>query len=220
MRLLARWSALSLNQRLAAGALSLGFLSLFANPYPDTVVAVDVKDLARLIEQEEDHVLAADLAAWIVEGRTNYRLVDLRGEREFAEYHIPTAENLPLSSLPEAGLSPTEKIVLYSDGGVHAYQAWMLMKAKGYRNIYTLRGGLDQWKDEVLFPSLAENAPAPERARFERTAALSRFFGGAPRTGGAGGTVARRAPELPKVEAPAPPTASAPTRSRKKKEGC
>jgi rhodanese-related sulfurtransferase len=219
MTVLARWSALPLNHRLATLALLLGFLSLFANPYPGDVVAVGVKDLASLIEQEKDHVLVGDLTAWIVEGRTDYRLIDLRGEREFAEYHIPTAENLALSSLPEAGLSPTGRIVLYSDGGVHAYQAWMLMRAKGYRNIYTLKGGLDQWKEEVLFPSLAEDAPAPERARFERMAALSRFFGGTPRTGGVQAT-AMKAPEMPKVEAPTAPAGVAPAKSRKKKEGC
>ena len=219
MTMQARWSALPLNQKLAACALCLGLLSLFASPYQTTVVAVDVKDLAGLIEQEKDHVLVSDLTAWIVQGRTDYRLIDLRGEREFAEYHIPTAENLVLSSLPDAGLSPTEKIVLYSDGGIHAYQAWMLMRAKGNRNLYTLKGGLDQWKDEVLFPTLAEHATPLERARFERTASLSRFFGGSPREGGAQGP-AMKAPNLPKVEAPTAPTGAAPARSRKKKEGC
>lgn len=218
MTMRARWSALSLNHRLAVAALSLGFLSLFANPYQGNVVAVDVKDLANLIEQEKDHVLASDLAAWIVEGRSDYRLIDLRGEREFAEYHIPTADNLIPSSLQDAGIAPSEKIVLYSDGGIHAYQAWMLMRAKGYRNIYTLKGGLDQWKDEVLFPALAENAGAPERARFERMAALSRFFGGAPREGGAEASL--KPHEMPKVEAPTLPAGAAPAKSRKKKEGC
>lgn len=220
MTMQSRWSGLPLNQRLAACALGLGVLSLFASPYQSTVIAVDAKDLASLIEQEKDHVLVGDLTAWIVQGRTDYRLIDLRGERDFAAYHIPTAQNLALSSLPGAGLSPTEKIVLYSDGGIHAYQAWMLMRAKGYRNLYTLKGGLDQWKDEVLFPTLAEQATPVERARFERTASLSRFFGGTPRTGGAGETLAMKAPELPKVEAPVTPPGSAPARSRKKKEGC
>lgn len=219
MTMHARWSALSLNQRLAAVGLGLGFLSLFANPYQRNVVAVDVKELANLIEQERDHVLVSDLAAWIVEGRSDYRLLDLRGERDFAEYHIPTSENLLLSSLPEAELPPTEKLVLYSDGGIHAYQAWMLMRAKGYRNIYTLKGGLDQWKDEVLFPTLAENAAAPERARFERMAGLSRFFGGTPRTGGAPAAL-MKAPEMPRLEAPAAAAGAGPAKPRKKKEGC
>lgn len=219
MTMLTRWSALPLNQRLAALALCLGFFSLFANPYQSRVVAVDVKDLASLIEQESDHIFVGDLAAWIVEGRSDYRLIDLRGERAFAEYHLPTAENLVLSSLPDAGISHIERVILYSDGGVHAYQAWMLMRAMGHRNIYTVKGGLDQWKEEVLFPNLAEGATAPERARFERMAAMSRFFGGTPRTGGAPAT-AMRAPAMPTVEAPATPAGAAPAKSKKRKQGC
>lgn len=219
MNITSRWSALSLNQKLAAGALSLGFLSIFASPYRGDVVAVDVKELAGLVEQERDHVLVSDLASWIIEGRTDYRLVDLRGEAAFAEYHIPTAENLALSALPDAGLSPAERVVLYSDGGIHAYQAWMLMRAKGYRNVYTLKGGLDEWKEAVLFPVLAADAGAPERARFERMAAMSRYFGGSPRTGGAS-AADLKAPEMPKVEAPAAAAGAHPQKPKKKKEGC
>lgn len=213
-----RWSALSINQRLAVGAIALGFLAVFARPYRGDVATVDLKELGELVEQERDHVLVTDLAAWIVEGRSDYRLIDLRGEAEFAEYHIPTAENLTLSALPDAGLSPTETLVLYSDGGIHAYQAWMLMRAKGYRNVYTMKGGLDEWKDSVLFPTLAENAPTPERARFEKVAAMSRFFGGTPRSGG--GAAPQMTIAMPKVEAPVVGPAAGPKKPKRKKEGC
>lgn len=214
------WSLLSLNQRLALGALALGLVALFVDPQRSTVVRVDLKELAAEVEREEDHVLAGDLASWIIEGRADYRLIDLRGEKEFAEYHIPTAENLVLSALPEAALSPRDRIVLYSDGGIHAYQAWMLLRAKGFRNIYTLKGGLDEWKDAVLFPSLADNASAADRARFERAAAMARFFGGTPRQGGAQAGAALPTPAMPKVEAPVAAAAAGPAKPRKKKEGC
>jgi hypothetical protein len=94
----------------------------------------------------------------------------------------------------------------------------MLMKAKGYANAYTLKGGLDQWKEEVLFPMPSENASPAERARFERAAALARFFGGSPRTGAAGAVAAM--PEMPKIAAPSAPAGGAPKPARKKKEGC
>ncbi len=217
MTIRARWSGLSLNQKLAAVALLLGFIALFARPYRSDVVPVDVKELATLIDEERDHVLVGDLAAWIVEGRSDYRLIDLRSEGEYARYHIPTAENITLSALPDAGLSPNEKIVLYSDGGIHAYQAWMLMRAKGFSRIYTMKGGLDEWKDQVLFPSLPEKATPAEAARFERVAALSRFFGGAPTTGAAPSTTLTP-PAMPQVDAPA--GTAAPVKARKKKEGC
>jgi rhodanese-related sulfurtransferase len=153
-----------------------------------------------------------------VEGRSDYRLIDLRSEKEYGEYHIPTAENVTLSALPDASLQPTERVVLYSEGGIHASQAWMLMRAKGLKSVYTLKGGLDQWKDDVLFPTLAENATPQEKARFERSAAMARFFGGSPRTGGPQ-TAAAQAPEMPRVEAPVAAGAPVPQR-KKKKDGC
>ena len=219
MTLTGRFTRLSLNQKLAAGALVLGFLALFANPLRGNVVTIDLKELATIIDDEGDHVTAGELAGWIVEGRSDYRLVDLRSEREYALYHIPTAENVTLTTLPDANILANEKVVLYSEGGIHGSQAWMLMRAKGFKNVYALKGGLDQWKDEVLFPTLAENATPLERARFERSAALARFFGGSPRTGGTQ-TAALKPPEMPKIEAPTATPGAAPPKPRKKKEGC
>jgi rhodanese-related sulfurtransferase len=213
-----RWSGLSLNQKLALGALLLGALALFARPHRGNVVTLDVKELAAAIDKEDDHVTAGELAGWIVAGRSDYRLIDLRSEKEYGAYHIPTAENVTLTALPDSSLLANEKIVLYSEGGIHASQAWMLLRAKGFKNAYTLKGGLDQWKEDVLFPALADNATPQERARFERAVALARFFGGSPRTGGPQ-TAAAQAPEMPKVEAPAAgPSSAAPP--KKKKEGC
>ena len=214
-----RWSSRLLNQKLALGALVLGALALFARPHRGNVVTVDVKELASVIDKEGDHVTAGELAGWIVAGRTDYRLIDLRSEKEYAEYHIPTAENVTLAALPDSSLLPNEKIVLYSEGGIHASQAWMLLRAKGLKSAYTLKGGLDQWKDDVLFPALAENATPQERARFERSAALARFFGGSPRTAGAE-AVAAKTPDMPKVEAPIAAAGAPPAPPKKKKEGC
>ncbi len=213
------WSRLSLNQKLAAGALTLGLLALFARPNRGNVITLDVKELATIIDKEGDHVTAGELGGWIVAGHADYRLIDLRSEKEYAEYHIPTAENVTLTALPDAPLLANEKIVLYSEGGIHASQAWMLLRAKGFKNAYTLKGGLDQWKEDILFPTLAENATPQERARFERAAALAKFFGGSPQAGGTQ-TVAAKMLEMPKVEAPAAAAGATSTPPKKKKEGC
>jgi rhodanese-related sulfurtransferase len=213
-----RWRRLSPSQKLGVIALGLGVVALFAQPSRGNVVTVDLDELAELIDSERDHVTVEEVAAWIVEGRADYRLIDLRSEAEYATYHIPTAENVTLSSLPEASLQPAEKIVLYSEGGIHGAQAWMLLRGKGYANTYTLQGGLDEWKEAVLFPALPANAGSPDRERFERAAARARFFGGSPRTGAGGAATAL--PELPKVVAPMAPAGTAPKLGRKKKEGC
>jgi hypothetical protein len=211
--------ALTLNQKLAIVALALGTLALFSVPHRGPVVTLDTRELALIVEKEVDHVTPSELAGWIVQGRSDYRLIDLRAASDFAAYHIPTAENVTVAALPEFPFQRTEKIVLYSDGGIHAAQAWMLMQAQGYRAVYTVLGGLEGWKDEVLYPALPAQASAADRARFERAAAMSRFFGGEPRAEGA--AVASAPVELPKLAAPVPSGPASPVAPRKKKkEGC
>jgi rhodanese-related sulfurtransferase len=210
---------LTLNQGLAFLALTLGTLALASQPHRGPFVKLDARELALVVEQEVDHVTPTELAAWIVEGRADYRLIDLRTGEEYGAYHIPTAENVPLSGLADFPLLRTEKIVLYSEGGIHSAQAWMLLRAQGYDAAYFLLGGLDAWQDEVLFPTLAADAGPQQRAAFERAAAMAQFFGGQPRA--AGSETPSTAPvDLPKLVAPPPSPGPATPVKKKRKEGC
>jgi len=206
-----------LNRTLAIVALVLGLLAIFGDPYQGHVVQLDTKELATIVEGEVDHVTVQELADWIIQGSADYRLIDLRDETAFAEYHIPTAEHVPIGQLTDYPLQRNERIVLYSGGGIHSAQAWMLLQANRYRGSYMLLGGLQSWKDEVLFPALPEDATPQETAEFERTRFVAEFFGGSPRSGvvDAGEQVAV---PLPKVEMSAQPVV--PKRKKKAKEGC
>jgi rhodanese-related sulfurtransferase len=214
-----------LNQRLGLGALVLGALAVFANVAPARTVRVHEKEILTGVELQQDHVTPAELAAWIVEGRADYRLIDLRAAKAYAEYHVPTAENVPLPNVADAALARNEKLVLYGQGVVHAAQAWMVLRGRGFTAVYTLLGGLDAWKDEVLFPVTPQNASPGEQARFERTAQVARFFGGQPRAAVAPGSEPQPmampvAPAASDVAAPTLPAGAAATAPRKKKEGC
>ena len=156
---------IGLNQALALVALALGVLALFGNPHRGHRVTLDTQELARMVGTEVDHVTPQQLAGWIIEGATDYRLIDLRSPAEFARYHIPTAENVPVAQLPGYGLARNERIVLYSQGGIHAAQGWMLLRALGYQGVYTLFGGLDGWTDEVLYPAPPPGDAAQPRHR-------------------------------------------------------
>jgi rhodanese-related sulfurtransferase len=221
-------SRLTLNQKLATGALALGVVALFASPYPGNRVTLDAKELALAVGTEADHVEAPELAAWIIEGKADYRLVDLRSEAEFTQYHIPTAVNIPMNNLTDAGLGRDEKIILYSEGGIHSAQAWMLLRAQGYKAVYALKGGLDDWKGQVVFPVLADNPTPEQRVADGRRRAMAGFFGGQPRSAAAaaaGGASAALSPEpalqaLPKVAAPPSPAGGARPGAARKKEGC
>jgi rhodanese-related sulfurtransferase len=215
-------SKLSLNQKLGVLALALGALAVFANVAPGHTVTVNAKELLTSVERQEDHVTPAELAAWIVEGRTDYRLVDIRDEKTFAEYHIPTAENVPLATVTDGVLGRTDKIVLYGDGGIHAAQGWLMLKGRGFTRAYTLLGGLDAWKAEVLFPVMPQSASPEQQARFERAVQVAKFFGGQPRAAAAPGAEPMALPTQAAAPAVAPPTlpAGASAGPKKKREGC
>ncbi|HNY92784.1 MAG TPA: rhodanese-like domain-containing protein [bacterium] len=219
MKILNSLKRQSLNTKLALALLLLGFLAIFAgDPYGNAKTEIDAKELALIVDKQVDHIAAEELADWIIQNRADYRLVDLRTEEEFTTYHIPTAENIPLAGLIDGGLQRNEKIVLYSEGGIHSAQAWFLLKAKGYKAVYMLFGGLEEWKDRVLFPAVPEN-PTPEQlAAFAKIKEVSKYFGGTPQSG-AGSVSAQPKTEMPKLSLPAGGAAPKP-QAKKKKEGC
>ncbi len=215
---------LGLNRTLGLVALLLGAIALFARVYPDRTVTVHEAELLTASARAEDHVPPAELASWIIEGRADYRLIDLRDETSFGQYHVPTAENVPLTALPEHGLLRNEKIVLYADGDLPAAQAWLLLRGRGHRGVYTLQGGLDAWKDRVLFPVMPESPTAQEQSRFSEAAHLAKFFGGQPRAAASGGEaqlvdMSALQASTP-VAAPSLPGAGGGARRRGPREGC
>jgi rhodanese-related sulfurtransferase len=210
---------ISVNKKLGLLAFVLGLIAVFAgNPYSGNSVTLDAKELALIVDKTVDHVSAEELADWIIQGKSDFKLLDLRTEKEFNEYHIPNADLVPLAELNEYPLLRNEKIVLYSEGGIHSAQAWMLLRAKGYKAAYMLFGGLEEWTDKILFPKLAQNATPDQIAIFEKMKEVSKFFGGSPQVGGTAEEVSTKK-QMPKLEMPG--GTSAPTAGKKKKkEGC
>lgn len=214
-----RWSELGVGPRLGLVALALGAVAVFSQPHRGPFVTLDARELAAIVEQEVDHVTAPELASWIIEGRADYRLIDLRSPEEYARYHIPTAENVTLSALPEYPLLPNEKVVLYSGGGIHSAQAWFLLRARGYKGVYMVLDGLNAWTDEVLYPAAPAEADAGMQAAFERAASVARFFGGEPRTA-TGEAAGAAMPELPALAPPAAAPVVPVAPRAKRREGC
>lgn len=178
------FSNLNTPKKLALVALLFGVIAIFAgSPYNGSTIKVNAKDIALSTVKNSDKINVLELADWIIKEKSDYTLVDLRDEKEFNEYFIPTAVNIPLETLPEAGLLRNQKIILYADDDLKAAQAWFILKSKDYKGVYFLDGGLKKWKDEILFPKLAVNANAEQIAEFEKIKEISKFFGGVPQTG-------------------------------------
>lgn len=218
MKLKEIFSKLTLNVKLASAAIFLGVVAFaIGNPVNNSIAKVDMQELSTMVQKEIDRVSVETLADWVIKGKSDYRLIDTRTEKEFNEYNIPTSENIPVTNLLDGGLLRNEKIILYADGGTHSAQAWFLLKAKNYAGVYILQGGLEEWQDKILFPKLALNASPEEKAKFDKLAEVSKFFGGVPQTG-ACETAMTAAPSLPKLSASA--AAPACGAKKKKREGC
>jgi rhodanese-related sulfurtransferase len=139
---------------LATLAALLGLLAAFAG----APRAIDVDALARQVAKEEDHVTALELAQWIKDRKPGLRVINVGRPAS----RLPGAEDIPLASITKTPFGPDETIVLVSDGGAHAAQAWVFLRALGHRNVFFLRGGVAEWNAEVL------NPPAPT--------AVTRYF--------------------------------------------
>lgn len=175
---------MNLNRRLGISALVCGIAApLAGSPYRQVRPSADAHSMARIIMQGGDHVSALTLAGWIRARKPGLRVIDVRSPEQFAQGALPTAENLPLDQLLRARFADDETLVLYSEGGAHAGQAWTLLRAIGVDNAWFIAGGLSDWHDDVLAPVLPQDATPAEVMAFENTAALSRYFGGAPSIG-------------------------------------
>jgi len=145
---------------LAIAAAILGVLALFDAP------ASRWRSSRRAAGATLHTIAPVELAEWIRDRKPDLRVIDLRSEEAFEEYHLPRAERF--DSIAAAHLKSNETIVLV-DGAV------------GERNVYVLRGGVRAWTDEVMNPTITANATPAARAAYDRASIVSRYFGGVPR---------------------------------------
>ncbi len=213
------FSNLSLNKKLALIAISLGLIALIAgDPYGGTTIKVNEKSIALSTVNNSDKVSANELADWIIKNKSDYELIDLRNEEKFNEYSIPNARNIPLVQIPSSDLLRNQKIILFSDDNLEAAQGWFILKSKNYKGVYILDGGLNAWKEKILFPKAPVNASKDQLAEFEKMKEIAKFFGGQAQTD--------NSIEQTKQEIKLPtPTVNKqknvpPTGKKKKREGC
>jgi rhodanese-related sulfurtransferase len=205
---------------LAAALLGVGLIAAVSgNPYREGRITLETQQLAQLAGSGATYVRPAELSAWIVEGRADYTLVDLRSDADFAKHRIPGARSAPLKSLTADVAPRTEKVVLYAQDDTQAAQAWILLKALGFKAVYVLAGGIEAWNSDVLFPAKPADESPAAKADFEKRVAVAKHFGGAPR-----GPTSGNQSDLPAFTPPPPlPAASAApgaTPAKKKREGC
>ncbi|MRX44689.1 FAD-dependent oxidoreductase [Agromyces kandeliae] len=119
------------------------------------------------------NVLRGDLVLWYAsdwpERVDGARLVDVRTPEEFAIWHIPGAENVPLATLRAASedWDRSVPVRLYCAVGFRSYLAYRLLVQRGFADVATLSGGSNTFRFRHEVEPASTLAPPPEIAYAE-----------------------------------------------------
>ena len=119
------------------------------------------KDPVNMAGFMASNVLQGDLELWhagdFPERTDGARIIDVRGPDEFAMWHVPGAENVPLKNLRAAQESWDHEtpIRLYCAVGFRSYLAYRSLVQRGFRDVKTLSGGM------TTFRAYHHVAPSP-----------------------------------------------------------
>jgi rhodanese-related sulfurtransferase/rubrerythrin len=102
-------------------------------------------EVKRITTEELKEILEKDKLGQLV-------LVDVRQPEEYRASHIPGARLFPLGELEarHGELEKEKKIVAYCRSGHRSMGAAILLCGLGFKNIYTMDGGMLDWDYEIL----------------------------------------------------------------------
>ena len=83
----------------------------------------------------------------IMREEANSYLIDVRSKQEYNEYHLPNSINIPVYNIEKDINTITNDvdtvIILYCQMGSRSRKALEKLKRLGYKNLYNLKGGLE-----------------------------------------------------------------------------
>lgn len=92
-------------------------------------------------------------AADLMEQETDFLLLDVRTEEEYAQGHIPNAVNVPNETITDKEIpelpDKEQKILVYCRSGNRSRQAAEKLVKLGYTNIVEI-GGINSWQGEII----------------------------------------------------------------------
>jgi uncharacterized protein len=176
------------------------------------------QQVAQIVARQDDRVPVDDLARWIIEGRKDFILVDVRPAADYEKGHIEGAQNLLVTELvtPEklGGLPTDRKVIVYSQGSEVAGQAVVLLRLAGY-DASLLLGGYNFWARHVLNPDIAATLADGEYPAVPEQQAIACYFVGGDKTAQASPT-----PVVPAFVPPVSKPAAASVPPPPSHEGC
>lgn len=123
----------------------------------NTCTTINPKALLLEAINAHRYISADDLTSKIVSEDPSFILVDLRDAKQFKNFTLPKAVNIPFKQVMDEKhhslfSNDDYTVVLFSNGTVIADQVWSILRRKAYTNIMVLKGGLNDFYTQVLNP--------------------------------------------------------------------
>jgi len=142
---------------------------------------VSLLDVAQAAARQDDRVSVEDLAGWLIEGRGDFKLIDVRMPADFEGGSIGDAENIPIAQVVTQDVLrrlPTDRmIIVYSNGSETAAKATVMLRLSGI-DAHLLTGGYNAWHARILNPEISAAAQDGESLRVSEQRAYSCYFVG------------------------------------------
>lgn len=169
-----------MKKSLKATLLSLSVASVAAcAPSGDT--APSMLAIAQSAARQDDRASVEELATWLIEGRSDFMLIDVRAPEDYESGKIGDAENIPIAQIVSADTLarlPTDRMLLvYSNGSENAAKAAVLLRLAGF-DAHLLVGGYAAWHERILNPDISAEALDGESLRVAEQRAYSCYFVG------------------------------------------
>jgi rhodanese-related sulfurtransferase len=110
-------------------------------------------------------------------------MIDTRSEKEYNEFSLPNAINIPLKDFFDEELNAyldqdIYDVILFSNDHFYANEAWMIGNRLGYKNLYVLKGGLNEWFNTIIDPKYPdETMPREAFELYSFRKAAGMYFG-------------------------------------------
>jgi len=139
---------------LSGVAIILG-LSAFILPDIRTEYLQDVEDIEYVNNYKIKYMTADELAFRLLDKDKNLQIIDMRSPKEFSEMSLPNSKSFMLETLFEKYAEKTLNIskkenVFISNEGLTAKKAAIIADKLGYKNLLILKGGLNEFKKEII----------------------------------------------------------------------
>ena len=138
-------------------------------------------EVAQAAARGDDRVAPSVLGEWLIEGRRDFVLIDVRSAEDFAQGAISDARNVPLARLVTAeviaSLPDDRKVIVYSNGSENAAKAAVMLRLAGL-DARLLAGGYNAWHAQVLNPDIPLSEVSGESLQVSEQRAFACYFVG------------------------------------------